>query len=222
MGRRDRLELSMVSPEFGPGICENKMEQEKHNIDEIKKTGTKAVFFIWILPILSLVLLTAVAVIGLHFLEQDSSISPSRLIRIATISIIVVVLFIIAGFLHHYYCIRYMQIPLWRWMASGFKGEPDLPWLGKLKMAKSISKMNKKQKACMWLGRICSVVGTILIINGVVWRWIFTIRGERNVGRMPSKLLLAGAFILIAGLCIIRISMPTGNNNRAKKENGHP
>ena len=82
--------------------------------------------------------------------------------------------------------------------------------------------MNKRQKAFVWFGRICSVVGTILILNGVVWRWIFTIRGERNVGRIPHKLLLAGAFILIAGLCIIRISMPTGNNNRAKKENGHP
>jgi len=118
------------------------MEQEKDNIDEIKKTGTKAVFFIWILPILSLVLLTAVTVIGVHFLEQDSSISPSRLIRIATISVIVVVLFIIAGFLHHYYCIRYMQIPLWRWMASGFKGEPDLPWIKKSK------KPEAKGKSC--------------------------------------------------------------------------
>ena len=165
-------------------------------------------FFIWILPILSLVLLTVVTVIGVHFLEQDSSISPSRLIRIATISVIVVVLFITVGFLHHYYCIRYMQIPLWRWMASGFKGEPNLPWLGKLKMAKSISKMNKKQKACMWLGRICSAVGTILTIIGVVWRWVFTIRGERVVGSIASKVFWVGAIAFFAGLCIIRISMP--------------
>jgi len=141
------------------------MSQENHNSDENKKTGTQAAFFIWILPILSLVLLTVVTVIGVHFLEQDSNISPSRLIRIATISVIVVVLFIIVGFLHHYYCIRYMQIPLWRWMASGFKGEPNLPRLGKLKMVKSASKINMKQKACMWLGRICSAVGTILILT---------------------------------------------------------
>jgi hypothetical protein len=68
--------------------------------------------------------------------------------------------------------------------------------------------MNKKQKACMWLGRICSAVGTILIMIGVVWRWVFTIRGERVVGSIASKVFWVGAITLFAGLCIIRISMP--------------
>ena len=121
------------------------MEKENHNSDKIKKTRTKAVFFIWILPILLLALLTGITVIGVHFLEQDSSISPSRLIRIATISVIVVVLFIIGGFLHHYYCIRYMQIPVWRWMASGMKGEPDLPWIKKPKKPEAKGKRAAKQ-----------------------------------------------------------------------------
>jgi len=123
------------------------MEQENHNSNEIKKTGTKAVFFIWILPILFLVLLTGITVIGVHFLEQDSSISPSRLINIATIAIIVAVLCIIVGVLHHYYCIRYMQIPLWRWMASGFKGKPNLPWIKKPKKPEAKDKMNKGHKS---------------------------------------------------------------------------
>ena len=109
------------------------MEQENNNSDEIKKIKTKAVFFIWILPILLLVLLTVVTLIGVHFLEQDSSISPSRLIKIATIAVIVAVLCVIVGVLHHYYSIRYMQIPIWRWMARGFKGKPDLPWIKKPK-----------------------------------------------------------------------------------------
>jgi hypothetical protein len=82
--------------------------------------------------------------------------------------------------------------------------------------------MNKRQKACLWLGRICSVVGTILIIIGVVWRWIFTIRGDRFVGSIPFKVFWVGAITLSAGLYIIRISMPTGNNNGAKKDKGHP
>ena len=101
-------------------------------------------------------------------------------------------------------------------------GCSDFPWLRKLKMAKSISKMNKKQKACMWLGRICSAIGTILIIIGVVWRWIFTIRGDRFVGSIQYKIFWVGAITLFAGLCIIRISMPTGKNNGAKKDKGHP
>jgi hypothetical protein len=123
------------------------MEQENHNSDEIKKIKTKAVFFIWILPILSLALLTGITVIGVHFLEQDSSISPSRLIRIATIAVIVTVLCVIVSFLHQYYCIRYMQIPVWRWIASGFKGEPALPWIKKPKKPEAKDKLNKGNKS---------------------------------------------------------------------------
>ena len=82
--------------------------------------------------------------------------------------------------------------------------------------------MNKRQKACMWLGRIFSAVGTILIMIGTVWRWIFTIRGERVVGSIPVKVFWVGAITFFAGICIIMISMPTGNNNRAKKDKGQP
>jgi len=123
------------------------MEQENNNSDEIKNIKTKAVFFIWILPILLLALLTVITVIGAHYLEQDSSITPSRLIRIATIAVIVAVLCVIVSVLHQYYCIRYMQIPVWRWMARGFKGEPDLPWVKKPKKPDAKDKMNKGHKS---------------------------------------------------------------------------
>ncbi len=116
------------------------MEQDKCDKDEIKHREPKVVFFIWILPILSLFLLTGILLIGIHFLEQDSSISPSRLIRIGVIAVIVAVFLLIVGFMHDNYSIRYMQIPVWRWMASGFKGEPNLPWITKTK------KVNAKEK----------------------------------------------------------------------------
>jgi len=122
------------------------MERDNYNSDEIKKIKTKAVFFIWILPILLLALLAGITVIGVHFLEQDSSLSQSRLIIISTIAVIVTVLCIIAGMLHHYYSIRYMQIPIWRWIARGFKGEPDLPWIKKSKKPEAKDKMNKGHK----------------------------------------------------------------------------
>jgi len=89
-------------------------------------------------------------------------------------------------------------------------------------MAKSISKMNKKQKACVWLGKICSGVGALITITGVVWRWIFTIRGDRIVGSIPFKIFWVGAITFFAGICILRISIPTDNNNGAKKDKGHP
>ena len=108
------------------------MEQENHNSDEIKNIKTKAVFFIWILPILSLLLLVGITFIGVYYiLEQDSNVSPFRIRIFATIVIIVTVLFFIVCVLRYYYSIRYMHIPIWRWMARGFKGKPDLPWIKK-------------------------------------------------------------------------------------------
>jgi drug/metabolite transporter superfamily protein YnfA len=73
--------------------------------------------------------------------------------------------------------------------------------------------MNKRQKACVWFGRICSAVGTILILIGVVWRWIFNIRGDSFIGSIPYKIFWLGAIAFFAGFCIIKISMPDCNNN---------
>jgi len=101
-------------------------------------------FFIWILPILSLAVMTMIAVIAVYSLEKDSSISPSRLIRIGITTVIVVVMYLISSFVHQYYCIRYMQIPVWRWMASGFKGEPRLPWITNNRNAKAKEKKDIK------------------------------------------------------------------------------
>lgn len=74
--------------------------------------------------------------------------------------------------------------------------------------------MNKRQKACVWFGRICSAVGTILMLIGVVWRWIFTIKGDRFVGSIPYQIFWIGAIAFFAGFFIIKISTPTGNNNK--------
>lgn len=73
--------------------------------------------------------------------------------------------------------------------------------------------MNKRQKACVWFGRICSAVGTILTLIGVMWRWVFNVRGDRFIGSIPYKIFWLGAIMFFAGFCIIRIIKPTGNNN---------
>ncbi len=87
--------------------------------------------------------------------------------------------------------------------------------------APGIAKMNKRQKACVWLGRICSAVGVFVTITSVVWRWVLTIRGDRVVGSNSFKILLVGAVTFFAGLCIIRIGKPTDNNNGAKTDRGN-
>lgn len=105
------------------------MERDNHNGDEAKRIRTKVVFFVWILPILSLLLLVGITLIGVYFiLEQDSSISPTQIRIFATILIVVTVLFSVSCVLRHYYSVRYTQIPIWRWIASGFESELNLPW----------------------------------------------------------------------------------------------
>ena len=127
------------------GVMENRMERDNLNSDEAKTIRTKVVFCVWILPILSLLLLVGITSIGAYFileqvLEQDSSISPTQIRIWATISGIAGVLFFIACVLRHYYDVRYTQIPVWRWIASGFKGEPNLPWMTKTKKVKTKKK----------------------------------------------------------------------------------
>ena len=81
--------------------------------------------------------------------------------------------------------------------------------------------MSKRQKVCTWLGRICSVIGTILMMISLVWRWIYIIRGDRYVGSIAFKVFWVGAITLFAGLCILKISELTVNKNVAKKDKRH-
>jgi len=78
--------------------------------------------------------------------------------------------------------------------------------------------MNKRQKAGVWLGRICSAVGTILILISLAWRWVYNIRGERYVGSIPFKVFWIGAFTMFVGLCILMIIKPTCNIDGTKKD----
>ena len=117
------------------------MERENQNNDEAKRIRTKVVLFIWILPILTLLLLLGTTFIGVYFIiEHGSSISPIQIRLFATILGVVTVLFFIVCVLSHYYDVRYSQIPVWRWIASGFKGEPTLPWMTKTKKVETKEK----------------------------------------------------------------------------------
>ena len=60
------------------------------------------------------------------------------------------------------------------------------------------------KRAGLLFGKILSVVGTLLLLNGVLWRWIYTIRGERYVNSFPSKLFWVGTVIFFVGLCVMQ------------------
>lgn len=73
-------------------------------------------------------------------------------------------------------------------------------------MAKAEHKRNRRQRVFRWLGSICGAVGAILMIQDVVWRWIFTIRGERHIGSVPFILFCAGVLVFSLGVCLIKIA----------------
>ena len=167
--------------------------------------------FLFIIPILLLILLTGIIVIGLHFIEQDGISNTSQMTRFAALIVIIAVISLSIGTWRLWSSIRYIQIPAWRWIASGSKGERShqpFPWATKSAMAKAKQEGNKKQRALMWLGRICCAAGVIFSIYYIVSDWIFTIKGERHFGGFPFALSCAGVFIFFLGACIVKSSMP--------------
>ena len=121
------------------------MKQANCNSQENDHIRTKMLFFILILPLLSFILLIGVTSLGAFYvLEQGPNISPFRIRLIAAITLCAAVSCIIVWVLSHYYSIRYMHIPVWRWIVSGFRGEPNLPWMRK---ATRVKPKEKKDKA---------------------------------------------------------------------------
>ena len=86
-------------------------------------------------------------------------------------------------------------------------------------MAQAKSKMNKKQRACVWFGNICGFVGIVLMIYDVAWRWIFTIKGENHTGSLPAKLFWIGILIFFTGTCVSGLVYHRVLKNTAPPEN---
>jgi hypothetical protein len=200
------------------------MEQENSKTDEKNSEKPKVMLRVFIIPILLLMLLTGITVIGIHLVPQDDSGETSQLTGLTTLILIIAVILLFIGTWTIYFSTRYIQFPVWRWIASGVKGEPKLPfprlpWATKSAMAKAKGKMNKKQRACMWLGNVCMLVGIIPITIGVVWFIVLDITGEHTVGSTSLILFWIGIFMFFTGVCIVRISMPKCTQNMALLQN---
>lgn len=185
------------------------MEQENTKTDEKKRKERKVILFLWIIPMLLLFPLVGLLAIAVYFFPDGSStdIEISQVIGLITIVVIIAALSLLITVWRLYSSVRYIQLPVWRWIVSGFKGEPKLPfprfsWATKSARAEAKSKMNKKQRACIWLGNICSFVGMILIINRVAWRWILTIKGESIIDSVSLTLFWVGIFMFFTGICV--------------------
>jgi hypothetical protein len=105
------------------------------------------VWLLWIIPLLLLILLTGITVIGVHLLEQSDSNVTSQLKGLGILVGIIAVILLILTTLLLYSSVRYIQLPAWRWIASGFKGEPVVPWITKAKRAKENEKRDNEQES---------------------------------------------------------------------------
>ena len=109
------------------------IEMEYKNTQKDKEPGrlTKPVLLLWIIPLLLLILVTVITLIGVHFLESRDGDVLSELKGFGVLILIITVILLITGSLLVYSSIRYIQFPAWRWIAKGFKGKPDVPWIKK-------------------------------------------------------------------------------------------
>ena len=167
--------------------------------------------FTWITVILSLVILVGFAGIGIYFWMQGDNSESSELLAWSGQFIVLsgILCFVVTWIL--YGSIRWIQIPIWRWIAGGFKGTPDTPFARSVitrgQIAEAKKKMSMLHHICMWVGNVCMALGVICLLIAIPWRMVLDIKGERTIGSTANMLLWVGFLVLFLGMCIFRISI---------------
>lgn len=105
--------------------------------DEKQSKPTRPVLYLWMIPLLLVILLTAITLIGVWLLERSDGNMTSQLKGLGVLVVIITVIVLLIGSLRLYSSVRYIQLPVWRWIASGFHGKPVLPWIKKSKRTKT-------------------------------------------------------------------------------------
>lgn len=173
--------------------------------------------FTWITVILSLVILVGFTGIEIYFWMQGDNGEALGLLALSGKFIVLsgILCFVVTWTL--YGSIRWIQIPIWRWMIGGFKGTPDTPFarsvITREHIAEAKKKMSRLQHVFMWVGNVCMTLGVLFMLIGVLWYIVLDVTGERSVGSVASMLFWAGILILFLGMCIFRISI-SGAKNR--------
>lgn len=167
--------------------------------------------FTWITLILSFVVLVGFTGTGIYVWMQGDNGEASKLLAWSGGFIVFAGILCFVGTWILYGAIRWIQIPIWRWMIGGFKGTPDTPFarsvITREQIAEAKKKMSKLQRIWMWVGNVCMALGLIFMLIGVPCYIVLDVTGERSVGSVASMLFWAGILILFLGMCIFRISI---------------
>jgi hypothetical protein len=167
--------------------------------------------FTWITVISSLVILVGFTGIGIYFWMQGDNGEASGLLALSGKFIVLsgILCFVVTWTL--YGSIRWIQIPIWRWMIGGFKGAPDTPFarsfITREQIAEAKKKMSRLQHTFMWVGNVFAALGVICLLIAIPWRMVLDIKGERTIGSTANMLLYVGFLIFFLGICIFRISI---------------
>lgn len=187
---------------YGESMCE-KIKHNNSTNDKENSRKPNLMLFLFIIPILLLILLTVITVIGVYLLEQDTNGPKSQLIGLAALGGIIAVFILLISIWSQYYSIRYLQIPLWRWIAGGFKGKPDVPHIGlairKSKETKNYKEMSRTERICMLLGYFFQLFGIVLLFFGILWFLVLDITRKGTVGSIALTLFWVGALLYILG-----------------------
>jgi len=167
--------------------------------------------FTWITVILSLVILVGFTGIGIYVWMQGDNGEASELLALSGLFIVFSGILCFVGTWTIYASVRWIQIPIWRWMIGGFKGAPDTPFarsvITREQIAEAKKKMSRLQHIFMWVGNVFAALGVICLLIAIPWRMVLDIKGERTIGSTANMLLWVGFLIFFLGMCIFRISI---------------
>ena len=172
--------------------------------------------FTWITAILSSVILVGFTGIGIYFWMQGDNGEASELLALSGKFIVLSGILCLVVTWTIYASVRWIQIPIWRWMAGGFKGAPDTPVarsvITREQIAEAKKKMSRLQHIFMWVGNVFAALGVICLLIAIPWRIVLDIKGEQTIGSTADMLLWVGFLIFFSGMCIFRISISSAKH----------
>ena len=167
--------------------------------------------FTWITAILSLVILVGLTGIGIYFWMLGDNGEASEVLALSGVFIVFAGILCFVATWTTYTSVRWIQIPIWRWVIGGFKGAPDTPFarsvITREQIAEAKKKMSRLQHIFMWVGNVFTALGLICLLIAIPWRMVLDIKAERTIRSTATMLLWVGFLILFLGMCIFRISI---------------
>ena len=129
--------------------------------------------FTWITVILSLVILVGTTGSGIYIWMQGDNGEASELLALSGKFFVLSGILCFVGTWTIYASVRWIQIPIWRWIIGGFKGAPDTPFarfvITREQIAEAKKKMSRLQRICVWVGNVCMALGVLFMLIGVLW-----------------------------------------------------